>query len=110
MRHQINKLSKRHSTKAERRFSEALKELHIPFKTKVKIGGREIDFIIGKYAIEIDSHPQDVSKNYMIIENGYTPIHINNWVLADYLQDYLKEWLKKIWQEQDYSRHQEQQS
>lgn len=55
-----------------------LKESRIPFKTKVKIKGREIDFLIGKYAIDIDCHRQDVKKNKMLFENGYIPIHFTN--------------------------------
>jgi len=40
-----------------------LKVERIPFKAKVMIQGRDIDFLIGKYAIEIDSHRQDVENN-----------------------------------------------
>ena len=78
MRKQHDKLRKPHSTKAERVFAELLKELHIPFRTKVKIGGKEVDFIIGKVAIEIDGHLQDAYKNISLFEKGYTPIHFNN--------------------------------
>lgn len=84
MRTQIIKLKKRHSTKNERRFMETLKKNHIPFKYKVKVGGREIDFIIGNYAIEIDGHLQDGSKNEMLARNGFVPIHINNNEIKDY--------------------------
>jgi len=66
------------STKAERRFAERLKTARIPFRAKVKIGGREIDFIIGKYAIEIDGHQQATAKNAMLLEQGYIPVHISN--------------------------------
>lgn len=75
---QINKLSKRQSTKAERKFMELLKQNHIKFLYKQKVGGREIDFIIGKYAIEIDGHKQDSSKNEMLAERGFIPIHYEN--------------------------------
>lgn len=37
-----------------------------------------MDFILGKYAIEIDGHPQDGSKNHKLAELGYVPIHLNN--------------------------------
>ena len=57
---------------------EYLKELHIPFRTKVKIGGREVDFLIGRYAIEIDCHDQSVKKNWAIIKEGYFPVHFSN--------------------------------
>lgn len=107
MRHQLLKLGTRHSTKAERRFSELLKELRIPFQTKVKINNREVDFLIGEYAIDIDGHPQDVYKNRMLMSLGYNPIHLTNKfnIIAT------KEWLKIICQqEQDYSHQQVQQS
>lgn len=84
-------IKKQHSTKAERRFYEYLKELHIPFKTKVLIGGREVDFLIGKYAVEIDAHLQDGSKNQMLLSKGYTPIHFNNKEIQT-----AYEWLKNI--------------
>ena len=93
MRMQLKKLTKRHSTRAERRFAELCKKLHIPFRAKVKVMGREVDFIIGAYAIDIDGHRQDVMKNKMLILEGYTPIHFNNW---DIPNDGLEEWLKQI--------------
>jgi very-short-patch-repair endonuclease len=71
-------LDKKHFTKAERKFGRRLQEKHIQFKTKVKIKGREIDFLVGKYAIDIDGHSQDIKKNKMLFEAGYLPIHINN--------------------------------
>ncbi len=85
---------KGHSTKAERRFHELLKELRIPFRTKIQINGREIDFLIGKYAIEIDGHEQDVLKNQMLASEGFIPIHIYNWKVGPHLKD----WIKNIWQ------------
>jgi very-short-patch-repair endonuclease len=94
MRSQLNKLTKGHSTKGERRFAELLKSLHIPFRTKVIIKGREVDFLIGKYAIEIDSHAQDVSKNKMLAESGYNPIHFTSWTIPN---PHLIEWLKEIY-------------
>lgn len=78
MRQQILKLKKGNSTKNERRFMELLKKCRIPFKTKIKINGREVDFLIGKYAIDIDGHSQDSNKNEMLANEGYTPIHFNN--------------------------------
>ena len=78
------RILKRYFTKGERRFIRFLQENHIPFKSKVIIKNREVDFIIGKYAIEIDGHPQDGSKNEMLVREGYTPIHINNSELNEY--------------------------
>ncbi len=93
MRYQITKLTKGHSTKSERRFMELLKQLHIPFQTKVKIKGREIDFLVGKNAIEIDGHIQDVNKNKMLTQGGYNPIHLSSWAIPS---EYLVDWLKKL--------------
>jgi len=78
MRKQLEKLRKGNSTKAERRFAELLKNAHIPFKTKVKINNKEIDFLIGKYAIEISGHKQSIDKNEMLARAGYIPIHFHN--------------------------------
>lgn len=71
---------------------ELCKQLHIPFKAKVKISGREIDFLIGQYAIEIDGHAQSVEKNNLIHRAGYIPIHIDNKEVGSQL----KQWLKNL--------------
>lgn len=71
-------LIKRNSTHSERIFAEQLKNLHIPFKHRVKIKNKEIDFIVGDYAIEIDGHKQSSEKNNELIMSGYIPIHFNN--------------------------------
>lgn len=80
MRFQLLKLRKLFSTKAERRFAERLKAMHVKFETKVIINGREVDFVIQKYAIDIDGNhgTQDGSKNKMLVEAGYIPVHITN--------------------------------
>lgn len=69
---------KKHSTYPERILYEILKENRIPFKHRWIIEGREIDFVIGKLAIEIDGHEQNEEKNNMLVANGYVPIHIHN--------------------------------
>lgn len=94
MRYQILKLNKKQSTKSERRFVELLKKNRIPFKAKVKIKGREVDFLIGKYAIDIDCHKQDGNKNKILFEAGYIPIHFTNREVRDnqkVIEDYLKQ-------------------
>jgi very-short-patch-repair endonuclease len=78
MRYQLLKLTKGHSTKAERKFAERLKANHIPFRIKIKIKEREVDFIVGNYAIDIDGHEQDGLKNHMLADSGFIPIHIDN--------------------------------
>jgi len=75
MRYQV---TKKHSTKAERIVAEACKDLHIKFKHRWILNGRECDFVIGKYVLEIDGHEQDGEKNHTLAELGYVPIHLNN--------------------------------
>lgn len=93
MRHQTLKLKKGRSTAAERKMMQLLNELRIPFRTKVRIEGREIDFLVGRYAIEINGHPQDPSRNVQIINAGYTPVHVEN---RD-VNPSLKSWLRKLY-------------
>ncbi len=95
MRTIINSFTIKNSTKAERRFLELLKKLHVPFQSKVLVEGREVDFIIGRYAIDIDGHTQDVDKNKMLVKNGYNPIHYNNNEIGPHLEN----WIKTLWQE-----------
>ena len=71
-------LDKKHFTKPERIFWEILKRNQLSFETKVKIEGREIDFLIGKVAVEIGNHSQDVEKNSRILENGFHLLFITN--------------------------------
>lgn len=72
------RLLKKNSTKPERIVYEVLKELHIPFKHRWLIDKREVDFVLGKVALEIDGHEQDVKKNNRLVELGYIPIHLHN--------------------------------
>ncbi len=98
MRYQILKLKRNNSTKAERRFVEILKRNHIPFRAKVKICGREVDFLVGNICIEIGNHSQDIEKNKKIIENGYSLLFISNKEIADDIKrvenHLIKDWLK----------------
>jgi len=71
-------IEKKKSTKQERIFHEVLKEMRIPFKHRWIIQGREIDFVVGSYAIEIDGHEQDTGKNEILANLGYIPIHLHN--------------------------------
>jgi very-short-patch-repair endonuclease len=96
MRNELSKLRKGHSTKAERRFAEILKREHIPFKTKVKINNREIDFLIRNYAIDIDGHDQASGKNEMLVKSGYIPIHISNKEVQTNEFNKLSRWVNKF--------------
>ena len=71
-------LTKKHNTKAERILGRLLQENRIELKKKVKIKNREIDFLIGKLAIEISGHSQNEKKNEELISLGYIPIHFHN--------------------------------
>lgn len=55
-----------------------LKRLKLPFRHRWIIHGREVDFVVGKLAIEIDGHEQDEHKNNLLVEAGYTPVHLHN--------------------------------
>ena len=93
----MRRIIKKNSTKAERVVYEILKELKIPFLYRWIIDGREIDFVIGKIAIEIDGHKQDGYKNNMLVKYGYTPFHIeNNEILKNRLE--IKNNIKNLWE------------
>ena len=76
-------ITKRSSTKAERIFYEILKKNHIPFKHRVMLDGHEIDFIVGKYAIEIDGHEQSPRRNDWLIKKDLIPLHYHNKALLN---------------------------
>ncbi len=89
------RILKKHSTKHERIFYELLKELHIQFKHRWLINGKEIDFVIGKYAIELDGHLQNSEKNIELKRLGYIPIHFNNLEIINN-RITIKTWLEQI--------------
>ena len=96
MRKQLLRLQRKISTKSERKFAEVLKDGRIPFRTKVIVKGREVDFIIGKYAIDIDGHDQDGSKNVHLVNAGYIPIHFSNQEIISYDKKLLTNKLKRL--------------
>lgn len=96
MRRQLLKLKKGRSTKAERRFAEILKTNRIPFRAKVIVNGREVDFLIGRYAIDIDGHDQDPSKNVHLVKAGYVPIHFSNQEIISFDAELLTNKLKQL--------------
>ena len=71
-------ITKKDSTYHERVVYEVLKEMKIPFKHRWIIQGREVDFVIGNYILEINGHEQDSEKNHLLATLGYTPIHLHN--------------------------------
>jgi len=74
----MRRIISKHSTKPERIFYEVLKEKGIDFKHRWIVAGREVDFIVGLYAIEIDGHEQDTVKNEILVDAGYIPLHLHN--------------------------------
>lgn len=80
MRTQLSKLKKGNSTKAERIFSEYLKALHLPFQTKVKIDGKEVDFLVAnKLVVELDGHNPNYTKLGNLKTNNYHILQMRNW-------------------------------
>ncbi len=86
-------IDKKHSTKPERIVYEVLKEMKVPFKHRWIIAGREVDFIIGNYALEINGHEQDTDKNELLAKEGYIPIHIHN---SGVNRDYITNLINKL--------------
>lgn len=74
----MRRVLKKQSTKAERKFYEVLKEMRVHFKHRWIIQGFEIDFLLGRYAIEINGHEQDTEKNQVLASLNYIPIHFTN--------------------------------
>ena len=73
------KITKKNSTKQERIVYEVLKQLHIPFKHRWLILGKEVDFLIfDNICLEINGHEQDTNKNELLARNGYVPLHLHN--------------------------------
>lgn len=79
MRSQLLKLSKHSSTKSERQVSEMLKRNRIKFRFRAKVDKYEVDFLIGRVALEIDgkvhksiSHQRDT----YLTKKGYVPLHL----------------------------------
>jgi len=93
-------IKKRSSTKAERIFYELLKRNHIYFQHRVIIDGKEIDFIIGNYAIEIDGHQQSAQRNSWLFSKGFIPIHYSNNILKTNAKTVEQDITSKLWHSQ----------
>lgn len=92
----MRRITKKNSTKAEREFYEMLKFLKIPFKHRWLVKEKEVDFIVGKYAVEINGHPQNIQKNKFLVENGYIPVHFSNKAIREQKEETIKKLLKLI--------------
>lgn len=87
-------ITKKHSTIGERIVYEVLKELHIPFKHRWLVNGREIDFVFGDIALEINGHEQDAERNQEIVVSGLRPIHVANKEISKH---YITQLIKEIY-------------
>ena len=83
-------IRKKFFRKPERILARLLNEHRIPYKTKVKIGKYEIDFLIGKLVIELDGHIQSVEKNQYLANLGYIPWHFTNREIYENREDVIK--------------------
>lgn len=63
--------------------AELLKRHRIPFRHRVVIDGREVDFIVGRYAVEVNGHAQDPRRNAWLFSLGLTPLHVPNALIRD---------------------------
>ena len=78
-RAQLAKLRRSTSTKSERRIAEVLKANHIAFRTQVRLGRYEVDFIIGRIALEVDGSVHgriNQAKDAYLFSQGYIPLHV----------------------------------
>ena len=57
---------------------EILKRQRIKFRTKVKIKGHEVDFLIGNNIIEIRNLNQRPERNKIFLESGYNLFYLTN--------------------------------
>ena len=67
-------------TKSEKRISEIFKKNKIRFKYRQRIGRYEVDFVIGRVALEIDGsvHREiDIKRDTYLASQGYVPLHLN---------------------------------
>lgn len=76
-------LNRKHFTKSERVLGEALKRHRIPFRAKENVAGREVDFLIGNIALEVNGHDQKPDKNGILLELGYIPMNVTNGQVLD---------------------------
>ncbi len=90
MRNRLLKVRK--GTKSERRISEIFKKNKIKFQYRQRIGKYEIDFVIGRVALEIDGsvHKQiDQKRDAYLFSQGYVPLHINAYADFNEVEDEL---------------------
>lgn len=67
--------------------------MKVPFKHRWIISGHEVDFLIGRYILEINGHEQDVYKNEDLARLGYIPVHLQNFEAS---RENIKRLIKQI--------------
>lgn len=76
------------------------------FRFREKIDGREVDFLIGKYAVEIDGHLQSSQRNSWLITKGFVPLHYQNSALYNQKDKVEKSIKNKLqWQQKNTLQH-----
>ena len=74
-------ITKKHSTRPERQLADVLIRNKIPFEFRKIIGGREVDFVLGRVIVEVDGvhHLRRIAnekkKNDLLARLGYIPLH-----------------------------------
>jgi len=79
MRNQLLRLTRSNSTKSERRIAEVLKAHRIKFKARARIGRYEVDFLIGRVALEVDGSVHrkiNPARDTELFKQGYVPLHV----------------------------------
>lgn len=67
-------------TKSERRISEIFKKHKVKFKYRQRIGKYEVDFVIGRVALDVDGSAHsniDQERDTFLFSRGYVPLHVN---------------------------------
>ena len=62
------------------------------------IAGREVDFLINDYVLEIGNHTQDSTKNKMLLGKGYRLMTLSNREIYNKkvnLEKFLLKWINK---------------
>lgn len=97
MRNELLRLQKYNSTKSERRIAEILKKNHIKFEARARVGKYEVDFLIGRTAIEVDGNVHTWSsdeKDTYLFSMGYVPVHISTGKYDEEFEQELKHIIK----------------
>ena len=91
-------ITKKHSTRPERKLADVLIRNKIPFKFREVIENRECDFVIGRVIVEVDGvhhNPQrresEKRKNELLTRLGYVTLHFSAKEINQDIQKVFKE-------------------